>query len=277
MATGRAMAQQPLRGPTPGVREQPAGAVHASRPAWSWPRALRRAVLLSLLFGGFFAVMGARTAFDAGRLASFVEFFVISLAAIVLSMACERLLMRWPAVVPRIWVRAGITALLMTLPMGLFVWGIDAVLTRPSPGVSQLPGYVGISFVVSVFMSLLAVAMMRERLVFVPGAATPQARFLERLPPKLRGGEVWAVEAEDHYLRLHTSKGQDLILMRLADALAELDGLDGMQVHRSWWVAKGAVADIARADGRATLTLQDGSQVPVSRTYARLLRERGWL
>ena len=26
-----------------------------------------------------------------------------------------------------------------------------------------------------------------------------------------------------------------------------------------------------------TVTLKDGSEVPVSRTYARLLRERGWI
>ena len=35
------------------------------------------------------------------------------------------------------------------------------------------------------------------------------------------------MEAEDHYLRLHTSKGQDLILMRLSDAIAELEGIEG--------------------------------------------------
>ena len=85
------------------------------------------------------------------------------------------------------------------------------------------------------------------------------------------------MEAEDHYLRLHTSKGQDLILMRLSDAVAELEGIEGAQVHRSWWVARDAIADAVRGDGRATLTLKDGAEVPVSRTYARLLRERDWI
>ena len=40
---------------------------------------------------------------------------------------------------------------------------------------------------------------------------------------ELRGAEIFAVEAEDHYLRLHTSRGSDLILMRLSDAVAELE------------------------------------------------------
>jgi len=104
----------------------------------------------------------------------------------------------------------------------------------------------------------------------------PPPRFLERLPVKLRGGEIYAVEAEDHYLRLHTSKGQDLILLRLSDAVAELEGIEGAQTHRSWWVAKAAVRDAKRGDGRATLTLKSGVEAPVSRAYAKALREAGW-
>ena len=107
------------------------------------------------------------------------------------------------------------------------------------------------------------------------GRRTPV--FLDRMPDKLRGGEIYAVEAQDHYLRLHTSRGQDLILMRLADALGELEGLEGAQVHRSWWVAKTAIAQAARGNGRATITLKNGAVARVSRTYARALREAGWI
>ena len=63
----------------------------------------------------------------------------------------------------------------------------------------------------------------------------------------------------------------------LAEALFELEGVEGAQVHRSWWVARAAIAQARRGEGRATLTLKDGSKVPVSRTYARRLRERSWL
>ena len=85
-----------------------------------------------------------------------------------------------------------------------------------------------------------------------------------------------SVEAEDHYLRVHTDRGSDLILMRLSDALAELEGLEGAQTHRSWWVARDAVRGVTRGDGRATLTLEGGLSAPVSRRYARALREAGW-
>ncbi len=65
-------------------------------------------------------------------------------------------------------------------------------------------------------------------------------RFAERLPAKLRGAVIYAVSAQDHYLRLHTSKGSDLFLMRVSDAIAELDGSEGAQTHRSWWVVREA-------------------------------------
>ena len=123
---------------------------------------------------------------------------------------------------------------------------------------------------------MITLNIMAER-QGVTSAGTQPVKFLERLPLKLRGAEVWAVEAEDHYLRLHTSKGQDLILMRLSDAIDELEGIEGAQVHRSWWVARDAITEAVRGDGRATLTLKDAAEVPVSRTYARLLRERNWI
>jgi len=64
--------------------------------------------------------------------------------------------------------------------------------------------------------------------------------------------------------------------MRLGDALAELEGLEGAQTHRSWWVSRHAVVEARRADGRAVLKLKSGAEAPVSRTYARALREAGW-
>ena len=92
----------------------------------------------------------------------------------------------------------------------------------------------------------------------------------------MKGAEIYAVSAEDHYLRIHTDRGSDLILMRLGDAVGELEGIEGAQTHRSWWVAKSAVTGAERGDGRAVFTLKNGVQAPVSRTYARVLRREGW-
>jgi DNA-binding LytR/AlgR family response regulator len=92
----------------------------------------------------------------------------------------------------------------------------------------------------------------------------------------VKGAVIYAVSAEDHYLRLHTSKGSELILMRLSDAISELDGLEGAQTHRSWWVAREAVESVKRDGDRVTLQLTGGAEAPVSRPNVRALREAGW-
>jgi DNA-binding LytR/AlgR family response regulator len=82
--------------------------------------------------------------------------------------------------------------------------------------------------------------------------------------------------AEDHYLRIRTESGEALILMRLSDAVAACDALEGARTHRSWWVARAAVTEVRKGDGRGVLILRDGLEAPVSRTYYPALREAGW-
>jgi hypothetical protein len=110
----------------------------------------------------------------------------------------------------------------------------------------------------------------------VPVQAPRNSPFLQRIPPRL-GRELLYIATEDHYLRVATKLGSDLILFRLSDALAELDPAAGQQVHRSYWVARNAVIGIERKAGRTWLVLINGARIPVSRTYLRNLREAGWL
>jgi DNA-binding LytR/AlgR family response regulator len=91
------------------------------------------------------------------------------------------------------------------------------------------------------------------------------------------GRDLLALEMEDNYLRIHTALGSDLVLMRLRDALAELGPERGRQVHRSWWVASGAIASVERTAGRLVLTLRNGLQVPVSKTSRDSVKDAGWL
>lgn len=108
-------------------------------------------------------------------------------------------------------------------------------------------------------------------------ASATTLAFADRLPVKFRSAEIHAVSAEDHYLRVHTSAGETMILLRLADAIRELAALPGMQTHRSWWVAKQGLAETAKGDGKVTLKLKSGAEAPVSRTYLKAVKDAGWL
>lgn len=262
----------------PPVRRTPPASI---REAWTAAGIGRTALMtagVAAASGAFLAFVGAfgLSAFPLGiRLAYLVP------VAIVTGMIGLGGCLLATRLAPRSnrWFSGAAGGVLIFAPVGVIVWLTTGVLPGEVLRIEDLPGYVGTSFVVSLTMSLMAVAV-----VPLPGGgssgeaapAGPPSRFLERLPVRLRSAEIWAVEAEDHYLRVHTSAGQDLILLRMADAVAELEGQEGMQVHRSWWVARAGIADARRADGRATLTLKDGSEAPVSRTYAAELRRRGW-
>lgn len=109
-----------------------------------------------------------------------------------------------------------------------------------------------------------------------PATAPAPPRLSDRLPLRLRHARIHAAQAEDHYLRVYTSAGSEIILMRLGDAVAELEGVEGARTHRSWWVARDAVTAVERFDGRATLALPDGVIAPVSRSFMRSLQADGW-
>ena len=98
-------------------------------------------------------------------------------------------------------------------------------------------------------------------------------KFLRRLPVSYHTAKLYAVSSEDHYLRVYTDKGEALILMRLSDAIRELEPVPGMQTHRSWWVAKEAVVERQRKQGKQVLLLKSGMDVPVSRSFDKAVRE----
>jgi len=233
-----------------------------------------RALVVAVAAAAFLAYAGA---FDSGRLPP-AERFAYWLALIsggwLWGAFVAGRIFRTPTPRGQLWWRVAVVSVVLSAPFSLVVALAARLAYYSTFRLSDYPG---------LFLSVLVVslALVTLNVLLHAGARTAASpappKFLDRLPLKLRGAEVWAVEAEDHYLRLHTSKGQDLILLRLSDAVAELDGLEGAQVHRSWWVARDAIADARRGDGRATLTLKDGSEVPVSRPYARLLRQRGWI
>ena len=108
------------------------------------------------------------------------------------------------------------------------------------------------------------------------GSGVASGSFLSRLPPRV-GQDLLCLQMEDHYVRAHTRRGSDLILIPLKDAIAELGEVEGMQVHRSWWVARAAVAAPVANGRNLFLRLTNDMQVPVSRASVAKLKLAGWI
>ena len=130
-----------------------------------------------------------------------------------------------------------------------------------------------------VFVVCFAAMLVRQLVWTAP--APPVAVSVEPPDPleafrRRRAAGLIAVEAEDHYLRVHTDAGEELITARFGDALSELAAAPGFQTHRSWWVAADAIDEVKWSRGRGEARLKCGLVVPVSRSQAPALKDAGW-
>ncbi len=231
-----------------------------------------RVFLVAVAVALIFSISGAATSWEQKA-----EWLAESVMGALVGLLAARRLVPVVWYCTRLWAAALLIAAVVTVPIVAFVLACIVLLHHEAITWTIIQHVIPSVFGTSVVMTALTFLVRPHQTAThaaAPGA--PPVKFLARLPAKLTGAELYAVEAEDHYLRLHTSLGHDLILMRLGDAIDELEGLEGAQTHRSWWVARGAVAKAERFDGRAALTLKDGTEVPVSRGFAKPLRSAGW-
>lgn len=236
-------------------------------------------ILLALLgpFGTFGAYsVEARMAF--WLTAVLVNWLVMELTVTYVARRfAERL--PWPlATVPLL------SSLAAWIPCTLVVLGAYRVILGDDMA-EDLPGLAWKVLVLLIAVSAAAYAFNRLRRAaqdggpeaeVQPSPDDPTSTFRARWPEKLTG-RLLALEMEDHYLRVHTSEGNDVILCRMEDAARDLAAADGLRVHRSYWVARAAVREVRRRGKQPVLVLDNGLEVPVGRTYAPKVREAGWI
>lgn len=123
----------------------------------------------------------------------------------------------------------------------------------------------------------------------LPLDATDEAGRLEYsspiagyLPPPTRLADwpsepVTRVRAADHYLEVFTATGRRFLRGRMKDAVRELSDVDGVQPHRSWWVATTTIASSRRNGRDLVLVTTDDAEIPVARARIHELREKGLL
>lgn len=164
-------------------------------------------------------------------------------------------------------------ALGQSFTASLAVATVMLILTTIIYGTPSWPQVLMVLFYVWVISTTISIIGMLIRKSRADTPANERAALYERLPPKLRSGKIYALAAEDHYVRVITSKGEVLLLMRLSDAVKETAPLQGLSPHRSWWVAEGGAQKIKKSE----IVLHTDQTVPISRTGMKLVREAGWV
>lgn len=247
------------------------------------PAALRRAAAELALLVGIGLLLGAIGPYDTNEVSPgrrVVYWLLAILGGGAAGIAIDTLLERR---LPARWPRVAATAVLMTPVVTLWVMALGHLLSALPFDLRVFTQLLWNVFLISLpIMAVRALArrppatVVETRTVVAPPLPEAEAVFRRRLSARRRAARLIAVEAHDHYLRVHTDAGTELITARFADALDELAGAHGHRTHRSWWVAADAILDVRWRRGVGEARLAGEVQAPVSRTYASALREAGW-
>lgn len=241
-----------------------------------WRRELIGVVLVGVFFGlvgpfgtYFNDTVGVRIAFWVGMM---VAGFLIYVPLLRLALALGARFGQ------PVWFTAPLAVLVIAAPVGLMsALVVTGLWPKVGPHMRPIDWY-GQAVVLGLPLCALALWSRRAFPSRAPAPAPPvqeTRRFLDRLPPRL-GRTLLCLQMEDHYVRAYTDRGSELILLPLKAAVAELDG-EGLQVHRSWWVAHAAVTCVVYEGRNLKLKLVNGLEAPVSRASIAVLRQAGWL
>ena len=181
------------------------------------------------------------------------------------------------------WRRLAVTSLLMTPAVTLLVTLVSHFVAGSS---LHLPRYLALTwqvFIVCVAVMALRALVWRRprtvletRVVVAPPLPEAEAAFRRRLSAKRRSARLIAIEAYDHYLRVHTDAGAELVTASFTSAIEELAGANGFRTHRSWWVAADAIEAVRWRRGSGEARLAGEITAPISRTHAPAVRAAGW-
>lgn len=187
------------------------------------------------------------------------------------------------ALAPRIeqlWLRILLVSLAVTPPATLYIYALNALmldLPRRWWLWPELAWQVLVVMVMLVsFRTLLWRRVIQTRTLVMPPLPDAERRLRMRLSARRRTARLIALQAEDHYVRVHTDQGSELVAMRFADALVELERAHGHRLHRSWWAAGDAIEAVRWSRGSGEARLAGGLTAPISRAYAATLKTAGW-
>ena len=185
----------------------------------------------------------------------------------------------------------GLAILVSHIPFVLTITALDIVLGLPELGLDStapvdtsrfgvfglellylLDNHIIICLIVSLPRFYISTPESKSEMKSQIGSGT----FLSTIEPPLAGSLLW-VEAQEHYVRITTDEESRMVLARFSDIVRELEGQDGMQVHRSHWVARKAIVKQEKIGQGVALSLKTGNSVPVSRSFRNQLSEFGYL
>ena len=234
-------------------------------------------LLLFVFIGLAMAELGPYRTLDAPKGLRTAYWLLAVVGSGLAGIAVDRLVARF---VSGFWLRVAVVSALMTPPVTLYIYALNAVMLDLPRRWWLIPQLAWQVLVVMLLLMTLRALLWRRvvetRTIVMPPLPEAERSFRLRLSARRRTARLIAIEAEDHYVRVHTDAGTELVTMRFSQAVEELSLAHGFRLHRSWWVAAGAVEAVRWTRGRGEARLAGGIVAPVSRSYADALKAAGW-
>lgn len=164
-----------------------------------------------------------------------------------------------------------LAGLVITAEVALLNW---IVFDLPPSGWPYIGGLALNGMVISVIITGAALLLDADGPAADPAPGPDLPALLDRMPLDKRGPLI-SLSVQDHYVDIVTTRGREMLLLRLSDAIRETQPTPGLQVHRSHWVALDQVSSARRDGARAVLTMSDGRDIPVSRSHVAAVKEAG--
>lgn len=234
--------------------------------------------LLLLIFVGLvMAELGPYRTLDAPHLLRTAYWLLAVFGGGLAGVLAQRLVARR---VRGFWLQIALASVLITPPVTLYIYALNAVMLGLPRRWWLLPQLAWQVLVVMLLLMTLRALLWRRvvetRTIVMPPLPEAERDFRLRLSAKRRAARLIAIEAEDHYVRVHTDIGSELVAMRFSDALQELARSYGYRLHRSWWAAGEAIEGVRWTRGGGQVRLTGGIVAPLSRSYAAALKSAGW-
>lgn len=230
---------------------------------------IANSLITPLIAGGVLGILAPFGTDEFGLMFRFIYWIGLTLAgglgAMGINAAFDKLRPN-TAISPRVLIQSlGATLAVAPFVIGLFWQG------------GLLGNLVSLFYIWVIAIVITAVSELAARRTESSTSPIGRPALLDRLPPKFRSAELYAISSEDHYVRIHSAAGEHMLLMRLSDAEDLANPLVGLKPHRSWWVAETGVERITKTDGKLQIKLKSDVTVPVSREGAKRVREAGWV
>lgn len=206
----------------------------------------------------------------------FGYWLVMAAATYSVGLLINSYLMRALPAQVHVTVRVAVSGAVTGLAIAPIVFALNYVTFAILPSASEWPALLVQFFAIAVIISIIFQAIGATLPESAPEEVTRLPALLDRLPLDKRGA-LKALSSEDHYTRIRTTRGEELVLIRLSDAIREAEPTPGLQVHRSHWVALGQVESARREGDRAMLRLKGGGDIPVSRANIAAVKDAGLL